>query len=383
MGIAIPSIQMPPANIIAMMASASKLNDERERFEHERKRKRDSGTEFPDIDGRGPAYAFFDGYNCAFSNCAASLHTQPSKRIKATFPVIGGFRVCSVCRYQQPGSQVMIQDEERRTFADDRERGIDHARTERVREGETGGCSVPSSLQRASRMVESNASGKVKDRESRYIEHIRKLADEIQPFSAVMRESATSYARDLPRAVDEHRECCTDKNCRLLKLPRDGFLVAAALVRKAALDYLLDVKPTDLSETYLKRVGSEHKPGTVDRIYNVVRDLLNGYEADGKYNCTTANVQAPAGAPDRALLKYTQTVQRVCEAMELSYPTQLRAKEIVADWFNQGLGGNTHEVVAGAAVWSVVKDEGGQIEAVADAAGCAANTIKKELAKHI
>ena len=66
---------------------------------------------------------------------------------------------------------------------------------------------------------------------------------------------------------------------------------------------------------------------------------------------------------------------------------QLRAKEIVADWFNQGLGGNTHEVIAGAAVWSVVKDECGQIEsqieAVADAAGCAAGTIKKALAKHI
>ena len=283
------------------------------------------------------------------------------------------------CGTVQNSFSLTVSEPERRNFDDQ----PDHRRTERLREGETGGSSVPQQLWRTDRLVDSNAATSVKARERRYIDSIRKLADEIESFKNCMLESAVTRAHYLARAVDNHRKCCKDQSCRLRKTPQDACLIAAALVRMSAADYRLDIKLNDLSKTYLKRVGSEHSMGTVSRTYNVVNDLLNGYNADGNYNCATANVQASAGAPDKSLLKYTQTVLRVCEALELSYPTQLRAEEVVTNWFKAGLGANTPEVIAGMAVWFVVRDEGGQIKAVAEAAGCASDTIKRELAKLI
>jgi hypothetical protein len=328
-----------------------------------------------------PKYVAFDGITCVNAKCRSRVEGRPAEH-KAYFEQLSGRRVCNQCGTVQPGSQVMVQEEERRTFADDRERGVDHARTERVREGETGtgASSVPAKLRFASRKVESVASAEVKNREVRYKKCTRELGEKIEGLASIALESAMKRAPELAEAVGHHRECCPDKKCRLRQTPQSGYLMGAALVRLAAKDYDRDITINDLALTYLSRVDRVYTPGRVSETYGVVRDLLRGYYNGGQYSCMVADVQAPAGAPDTALLKYTEPVLRVCEDAGLPYSTQIRAKEVVVDWFKKGLGGNTPQVVAGAAVWCVVKDEGGQIEAVANAAGCNAATITQVLA---
>ena len=331
-----------------------------------------------------PKYKIFDGVTCVFPECRSNADNRPPEH-KAYFEKSGGCLACTMCGYQQPGSQIMIQAEERRNFDD----GPDHRRTERVLDDETGGTSAPAALKHASRLTGATAPGKnkaetakeraIKDRERRYKTCIRELADEIVAFSQPMLNLAMMHAHNLASAVSDHRDCCTVAGCHLLKTPQDAMLIAAALVRKAAAYYNKNIAINDLSGTYLQAVNRQYRMKHVDKACNVVDGLINGYELGGTYSCMAPNVQISAGEPTNKLLKYTEPVQRICEGLELPYSTQRRATDNVTVWFAKGLGGNTPAVVAGAAVWSVVKKEGTSIEAVAEAAGCAADTIKRVL----
>ena len=299
----------------------------------------------------------------------------------------GGNRVCVGCGAVQNTFSLTVAEPERRNFDD----GPDHRHTERLEIGESG-TSAPAAHKYASRLAEASATDKtapdiakerkIKAREQRYKTCIRDLAAGIVNFRPPMLNLAMMYAHNLASAVSDHLECCTVAGCRLNRQP-DKFLVAAALVRKAAKFYGLNMSPGDLSGTYLKTVGYEYDMKRVSNACTVVDSLINGYEGNGQYSCMVANVQAPTGEPTNGLLRYTERVQRFCETLELPYPTQCRATENVTDWFNKGLPGNKPNTIAGAAVWSVVKNDGTQIEieAVAEAAGCAADTIKNVLDK--
>ncbi len=336
---------------------------------------------------RRPKYEPYNGVKCFDPTCKSNVPNAPPE-FKARFVQgRGGYMVCEQCGTEQPGSRIMVQAEERRNFEDT----PDHRRTERVREGETGGTSYPAALGGAGRIAETAASGKngvdeakereIKDREHRYKKSVRELADTIEHLSSVVRENAVARACDLACAVIDHRSRCGVKGCRLGKMPQSNSLIAAALIREAGLFYKVNTSINSLAWTYLPRVDREYKPTAVSNVCDKVRRLIDGYEQCGTYSCMAANVQAPTGAPDDGLLKYTQPIQQICEELELSYPTQLSAEKNVTDWFNKGLGGNTPPVVAGAAVWSVIQNEGGQIEAVAGSAGCAAQTITRLLAE--
>ena len=88
----------------------------------------------------------------------------------------------------------------------------------------------------------------------------------------------------------------------------------------------------------------------------------------------------------------TQGATRICEALGLPYPTQVRIHDVLKAWNAHVFASSTTSTIAAAAVWSVVKDDThvwldgvpgkADIKVVAEAAGCAPNAIRVVLKKH-
>ena len=306
-----------------------------------------------------------------------------------------GNRVCTGCGAVQNVFSIAITEPEKRNFDGE----PDHRRTERLRDGETGTGGGPSALKYATARVESTTGipDAVKSRQKRYIGTIRRLASEIEPFSAVMLESCAGLARQLAFAIDDHRSKCTHRGCRLRETPQSAFLIAAALIRLAAQNFLLAIEFKDL-EVYLERLGQYFNARKIFHCFRIVCDLLKGYDHDA-YECTDKQVQVEAlqpqlfqAVPQSLLLSRVQAATRVCEALKLSYAAQLRVHDVIKTWHDKGCEGSTNATIAGAAVWSVVKDDThvwldgvpgkADIKFVAEAAGCTRNAITVVLKKH-
>ena len=295
-----------------------------------------------------------------------------------------GNRVCTGCGAVQNVFSIAIAEPEKRNFDD----GPDHRRTERLQEGESGTGGGPSALKYATARVESTTGipDAVKSRQKRYIGTIRRLASEIEPFSAVMLESCVGLARQLAFAIDDHRSKCTHRGCRLRQTPQSAFLIAAALIRLTAKNFLLAIEFKDL-EVYLERVGQQIGAKKIRNCFHIVCDLLKGHDHDA-YECNAKQVQVEVpepqvsqAVPQSALLYVSQAATRVCEALDLSYAVQLRVHNVIKTWHDKGCAGATNATTAGAAVWSVVKNDV-DIKAVAEAAGCTPNAIRVVLKKH-
>ena len=295
-----------------------------------------------------------------------------------------GNRVCIGCGAVQNIFSIAIAELEKRNFDD----GPDHRRTERLHEGETGTGGGPVALKYATARAESSTGipDAVKSRQKRYIGTIRRLAGEIEPFSAVMLESCVGLARQLAFAINDHREKCTHRGCRLRQTPQSAFLIAAALIRLTAQNFLLAIEFKDL-EVYLEKIGQPFRARNIYNCFKIVCDLLKGHDHDA-YECNAKQVQVevlqpqvPQAVPQSALLYVSQAATRVCEALELSYAVQLRVQEVVKTWHDRGSAGATNATTAGAAVWSIVKNDV-DIAAVAEAAGCSTSSIYATLKKH-
>ncbi len=384
------------SSLSKLIASTAKLTAERSEYDERiarNKRMRngyDNDAEFPDFTERGVKYEYFDGKTCTNPNCRSRLYPDT---VIAHFLEMGGFKCCTVCATQQQGSQVMVQAEERRTFSDDRERGIDRDRTELVRDDETGtgASSVPASMQYAARCADAKGGVNcaIQSRQTRYVKSLRELAAQIVTFRSVMLESAVRDAKQLARAIDEHRKCCSEHNCYLNNTPRDPYCIAAALVYKVAKEYQQGLLFSEL-EMHLEGIGHWSSEQHVRRAHDVVVKLISGYNM-AAFPCTTAEIHVKAAESAESaesaeyammLARYLKTVQRMCEIVGLPFATQSRAEKVVTDWCNAGVKGGSLKATAGAAIWSVVKDEGVNIEQIAKAIQYAPETIKRELAKY-
>ena len=290
-----------------------------------------------------------------------------------------GNRVCVGCGCVQNGFSLMMPEPEKRNFDD----GPDHRRTERLREGESGTGGGPAALKYAAARAESTTeiSAAVKARQQRYVGCLRKLADEIEPFSSVMLESAVRSVRDLAIAVDDHWKKCKCAGCRLRKTPQNAFLVVAAVIRRTAQHYKLSIEYSDL-QVYLERIGENHSARKIRQYGNIGIDILKGYEEDC-YGCDANAEIRTTDAPKLTMLdRITQGATRVCEVLFLPYPTQVRIHDVLKAWNARGFASSTTSAIAAAAVWSVVKNEGVELEAVAKAAGCSTGSIYATLKKH-
>ena len=238
-----------------------------------------------DARNKRPKLEFFNGVKCVYPQCRSNADNRPPEH-KAYFEPSGNLLACTQCGFQQPGSQIMIQAEEKRNFED----GPDHRRTERVLDDETGGTSVPAKFQRVNRLTGATAPGKnktetakerlIKDRERGYKTCIRELADVIEGFSQPMLNLAMMHAHTLASAVSDHRDCCTVAGCRLLKTPQDRKLIAAALVIKAAKFYGKNIAFNDMSGTYLQAVNRhQYRMKHVDKACDVVYGLIDGIQS--------------------------------------------------------------------------------------------------------
>ena len=331
-------------------------------------------------------YKFFDGKKCIHDDCPSNKQAQGQPPPpKPEFYERDGFTFCRRCGRDQGTYSKMVDAEERQTYRDDRERGVDRDRTERQRDGESSTGPVPPKHQQAAWRAKSTTevSEQVKRRGERYVGAVRKLADTIWGFSNVALESATDSARQLAVALDDHKTICSVKGCNMRAVPKDEYVIAAALVKRAANVYRFRIEFKDLQE-YLRRIGKNFKEGQIRNVYDRVADLLGGYEK-GAYRCMVAGIQGGSGPSSlqERLLQYTSAVARVCDDAGLQYATK-RAQEVVTAWFEgkDGVGSATPAVVAAAAVWSVVRRDGVDIAVVAGAIECAPRTIRDELAKH-
>ena len=331
-------------------------------------------------------YKFFDGKKCIHDDCPSNKQEEGRPPPpKPEFYERDGFTFCNKCFRDQGSYPRMVDAEERQTYRDDRERGVDRDRTERQRDGESGTGPVPPKHQQAARRAESTTklSEQVKRRGDLYVGAVRELADLIWGFPNVALESATHSARQLAVAFDDHKTICSVKGCDMRAVPKSEYVIAAALVKRAANVYSFRVEFGDLQE-YLRRIGKDFKAGQIKRVYDRVAGVLDGYEK-GAYRCMVAGIQGGDGpsAPQDRLLQYTSAVARVCDDAGLQYATK-RAQEVVTAWFEgeDGVGSATPAVVAAAAVWSVVRRDGVDIAVVAGAIECVPRTIRDELAKH-
>ncbi len=375
-------------------------------------------AEEEDARNKRPKYKFFDGVTCLNPQCLSNAVNRPPEH-KAYFVPSDNCLACTMCGCQQPGSQIMIQDQEKRNFED----GPDHRRTERLHDDKTG-TRPPQRYASAHRLVEKgvDTDSETEARKQRYATKIDAIADQMVAFTPDMRSRAKLLANKTASAITKHRDrnrCrCRDKKCVLNRTPREATRIAAVLMRKTQTEHKVPaVEFSDYAGTYLPKVG-DHTSNEYDlgRVSDVVEKLIIGYDK-GTFVCeesakpaepvkpaepakpaesvkpaepvkpaqTTQTTQsAPsADAPNPYLVQLVGYVDRISDDINLEHPKRHRAKQVVADWFRKGLVGGQYRSIAGAAIWYVVKDDGGDVEAIANVLGRTPDTIKNTMRKHL
>ena len=306
----------------------------------------------------------FDGKECIHCKATAGFYDQD------------GFTFCNHCYMSQGHFSLRMQAEERHTHAEDREQGIDHARTERETPGGYSNTSVPPQLQFASYTAFHHAPSvetKAKANEQRFRVAINTLADHIgsEMFYDV-RQLALTLASELSNAMVQHNGLCKAPKCRLRYSMPHPMIIAAALLFIAKNQLVGHSRyGYDQMAVYLQGVGINKTGRYVRKHVNAALELLQG-ASEGSYGCgagkTAPVLGTSASAPplDAAeakekevqafLDKYTPVLIPLVETFKLPYRVRVRAIEILKYWYGLDIvDSNMTKTVVVAAVWNAVK----------------------------
>ena len=302
-----------------------------------------------------------------------------------------GDRICRRCGAVQNNRSCESQEEEHRTFAEDKEKGESKERTS-VISGKGGGGVGQANLQRAQGLAmdqADSADGMTeadRKRLEKYRTKVTDLALTLELQGQIVRDAHVLCERLIAEQLIHDKECGRPGNCRLsFKGAKQAPLVAAAILKEAMRSHGTDRLFEELKQALVRDEVEAVEARKVGKYTQLVSDLLKGRP----YSCTevpteeegaraideggasaAGSAAAPGGGPSfggvpRGMSpvggggdgvggvrpnQAAALLPRLCDDLHLPYFLQQRAIEIVEDWQRVGMPASIPQTIASVAV---------------------------------
>jgi len=292
-----------------------------------------------------------------------------------------GDLVCSSCGAVQNQRSIEAQEEEHRTFSEDKEKGNDKSRAEvqRSRKGSIiGGANNPLGHAQALADEVSDDGTSLTAEERKRVDslqmNLRLIADKMNKEKAAI-EMANRDAESLVLSEKRHAACCKNikstGKCRLI-LKKNRVVVAASILVYAdrAGDGKMDVASATWNQYVgvLNKMAADASTNELKTQYDITKELLACYYkhppklAEGeeyKYSCSEAGMENDAATPYANITGATASdwVPQIQNTLGLPYSIVGVANALLSHWTNHGSDSSDHKplTLAATAICLAVK----------------------------